>query len=393
MPNKKTIIKSTKIKPKTTADNYSGIRNDIIKLLKTARHSAARTVNAIMTATYWEIGRRIVECEQGGEKRAEYGEKLISNLSADLTTKFGRGFSTRNLKQMRIFYIKWPISQTFLEKPILPEKKGQTVSALSNNKNDPLKFYNLNIIAQYFPLPWSAYVCLLSVKKQAARDFYESEAIRCGWTVRQLDRQINSQFYERTALSRNKKSMLEKAEKPLAEDIITPQEAIRDPFVLEFLGLKDEYSESDMEDALIQHMTDFLMELGDDFAFIGRQRRLRLDNAWFRIDLLFFHRRLKTLLIIDLKVGRFTHADAGQMNLYLNYAKEHWMKPGENPPVGLILCASKGEAEAHYALNGLPNKILAAEYMTVLPNENALAMEVKKTSLALSRKKSLSKKK
>jgi len=157
---------------------------------------------------------------------------------------------------------------------------------------------------------------------------------------------------------------------------MTPEEAIKDPFVLEFLDLKDQYSESDLDEALIAHLADFLLELGDDFAFIARQRALRIDDRWFRIDLLFYHRSLKSLLIIDLKSGRFSHSDAGQMHLYLNFAREHWMKSGENPPVGLILCASKGAAEAHYALEGLPNKILAAEYRTVLPDEDLIAGEL-----------------
>ncbi len=177
--------------------------------------------------------------------------------------------------------------------------------------------------------------------------------------------------------------MLQKAEKPAPTDIVTPEQALKDPFVLEFLNLKDEYSESELEEALIQHLADFLMELGDDFAFVGRQRRLRLDDSWFRVDLLFFHRQLKCLIVIDLKVGKFSHYDAGQMHMYLNYAKAHWMKPGENPPIGLILCADKGAAEAHYALEGLPNKVLAAEYQTVLPDEKLLAEEIKKTQQAL----------
>jgi len=152
---------------------------------------------------------------------------------------------------------------------------------------------------------------------------------------------------------------------------------------LNFLNLKDEYSESDLEEALIQHLTDFLLELGDDFAFVGRQRRLRLDDSWFRIDLLFFHRRLRCLVIVDLKVGKFSYADAGQMHLYLNYAREHWTKPGENPPVGLILCAEKGSAEAHYALDNLPNKVLASEYQTILPDEKLIAAELKQSRLKL----------
>jgi predicted nuclease of restriction endonuclease-like (RecB) superfamily len=241
------------------------------------------------------------------------------------------------------------------------------------------QFLDLPALAQAFPLPWSAYVRLLSVKNEHARSFYETEALRCGWSVRQLDRQVNSQFYERTALSRNKAAMLEKGVVAEPGDTITLEQAIKDPFVLEFLGLKDEYSESELEDALIHHLADFLLELGDDFAFIGRQRRLRLDDNWFRIDLLFFHRSLKCLLVIDLKVGQFSHADAGQMHMYLNYARQHWMKPGENPPIGLILCAGKGSNEARYALEGLPNKVLTAEYRTALPDEKLLAEELDKT--------------
>jgi len=322
-----------------------------------------------MTATYWEIGRRIVECEQEGEQRATYGDALIKRLSVDLTTRFGRGYSIRNLEQMRQFYQGWPITQTV----------SAQLPATLNNISADTRINELVALSQHFPLPWSTYVRLLTVKNPIARNFYEAEALRCGWSVRQLDRQINSQFYERIALSKNKVAMLEQGEKPEPGDIIAPEEVIKDPFVLEFLNLKDQYSESDLENALVQHLADFLLELGDDFAFIGRQRRLRLDDTWFRIDLLFFHRRLRCLLIIDLKIGKFTYADAGQMHLYLNYAREHWVKPGENPPVGLILCASKGAAEAHYALENLPNKVLAAEYQTVLPNETLLANELERS--------------
>jgi predicted nuclease of restriction endonuclease-like (RecB) superfamily len=338
--------------------SYHEIQTGIVALLEAARASAVRSVNALMTATYWEIGRRIVESEQGGEERAGYGEALVRNLAEALTPRFGRGFGWRNLMQMRAFHLAWPA-----------EGKVQTVSAQSD----------LVTLAGRFPLPWSAYVRLLSVRNPAARTFYEAEALRCGWSVRQLDRQINSQFYERAALSQNKAALLEQGSQPEASDTMTPEEAIKDPFVLEFLDLKDQYSESDLEDGLIQHLADFLLELGDDFAFVGRQRRLRLDDTWFRVDLVFFHRRLKCLVIIDLKVGRFSHADAGQMHLYLNYAREHWMREGENPPVGLILCAAKGAEEAHYALDNLPNKVMAAEYQMVLPDEKRLAEELERT--------------
>ncbi|MEO5332865.1 MAG: PDDEXK nuclease domain-containing protein [Magnetococcus sp. YQC-5] len=364
---------------------YEGIRADIVAMLDAARRTVARSVNALMTATYWEIGRRIVEFEQGGHDRAAYGEALIKRLSADLSHQFGRGFGGRNLAQMRAFYLAWPAERIVQTPSALSSSQQivQTPSAIFIDQASlPLlsrTSTDLPAIAAAFPLPWSAYVRLLSVKNELARSFYATEALRCGWSVRQLDRQINSQFYERTALSRNKAAMLQKAEHAEPDDLFTPEQAIKDPFVLEFLNLKDEYSESDLEEVLIQHLADFLLELGDDFAFVGRQRRLRIDDNWFRVDLLFFHRRLRCLLVIDLKVGKFSYADAGQMHLYLNFAREHWMKPGENPPVGLILCAEKGADEARYALEGLPNKVLAAEYRTVLPDEKLLAEELAKT--------------
>ena len=204
--------------------------------------------------------------------------------------------------------------------------------------------------------------------------------------MRQLDRQIASQFYERTALSRNKNAMLRKGTVAFAEDSISADDEVRDPLVLEFLGLKDEYSENDLEEALLRHLENFLLELGGDFAFIGRQRRLRIGGEWYRVDLLFFQRKLRCLVVIDLKVGKFTHADAGQMHLYLNYAREHWTQSGENPPVGLILCAEKDDAIAKYALEGLPNKVLAREYKLALPDEKRLVAEIEKTRELLERK-------
>ncbi len=333
-----------------------------------------------MTASYWEIGRNIVEFEQSGKERAAYGKELMKKLAIDLTAQFGRGFSRRNIEQMRLFYLYWPIPQTASAVFDVPSKQ-QKVETFSSTAD-------LSQLARRFPLPWSAYVCLLSIKNDAARNFYETESLRCGWSVRQLNRQINSQFYERISLSKNKVAMLKECEKIEKNDIMTPEEAIKDPFVLEFLNLKDQYSESNLEEALIQNLTDFLLELGDDFAFVGRQRRLRLDDTWFRIDLLFFHRRLKCLVIIDLKIGKFNYADAGQMHLYLNYAREHWTKPGENPPVGLILCANKGAAEAHYALENLQNKVMAAEYQTILPDEKLLAKELDRSRRELEYKKS-----
>ena len=388
----------------TPSAEYGGLIGGIAELLETARRTAARTVNALMTATYWEIGRRIVEFEQKGATRAGYGEELLAQLAADLSARFGRGFSRFNLGHFRHFYLAFPaevIRATLSLKSATPnratpllESVGPEISATLSRKSPAEKYatasrnsaaqrtsnaLSISNLAGAFPLPWSQYVRLLSVKSTPAREFYHTEALRGGWSVRQLDRQIASQFYERTALSRNKNAMLRKGAVARAGDSISADEEVRDPLVLEFLGLKDEYSESDLEEALLRHLEIFLLELGGDFAFIGRQRRLRIGGEWYRVDLLFFHRKLRCLVVIDLKVGKFTHADAGQMHLYLNYAREHWTQPEENPPVGLILCAEKDDAIAKYALEGLPNKVLAREYKLTLPDEKLLAAEIEKT--------------
>jgi predicted nuclease of restriction endonuclease-like (RecB) superfamily len=355
---------------------------DIEHVLENARRASARSVNTIMTATYWLIGQRIVEQEQGGRVRARYGDALLERLSADLTRRFGRGLSVRNLRQMRAFYLAWP--------------NGQTLSADSTaaNATKAVSQIRQTLSAESgpsvpFPLPWSHYARLLQVQNPLSRRFYEAEALRGGWSIRQLDRQIGSQFYERTALSRNKVALLTKGVRARHEDHVTPEEEVKDPYVLEFLDLKDEYSESQVEAALIQHLETFLLELGGDFTFVGRQRRLRVGDAWYRVDLLFFHRGLRCLVVIDLKLGKFTHADAGQMHLYLNYAREHWAMPGENPPVGLILCAEKDAAVAHYALENLPNKVLAAQYRTTLPDEAMLVAEMERTEQILRQRRNL----
>lgn len=344
-----------------SASNYEGLVAELSRLLEDARRVSARAVNTVMTATYWEFGRRIVEFEQGGARRAAYGEALLERLADDLTARFGRGFSLRNLRNFRTFYVEWPIRQT--------------VSAESSPS-----------APRSFPLPWSHYVRLLAVKDARARTFYETEALRGGWSERQLDRQIATLFYERTALSRDKTAMLTKGAKPRPEDQVSAEDEVKDPLVLEFLNLKDEYSESDLEEALLRHLEKFLLELGGHFAFVGRQRRLRIGEEWYRVDLLFFHRKLRALVVIDLKIGKLTHADAGQMHLYLNYAREHWMQEGENPPVGLILCSKPDDALAKYALEGLPNKVLAREYKLALPEEKALAEELERTRLMIERK-------
>jgi predicted nuclease of restriction endonuclease-like (RecB) superfamily len=362
------------------ADAYGGLIGEIGELLEVARRTAVRAVNSLMTATYWEVGRRIVEFEQQGKRRAGYGEELLKRVSVDLSERFGRGFGLRNIIQMRAFYLGFSeIVQTASaqlgagEMPEVPSViSPQVLDQFSTTSHKT----TLAALAYAFPLPWSHYVLLLKVHSLEARDFYHTEALRGGWSVRQLDRQMNSLFYERAALSKNKASMLRKGSRSQPGDALTAEESIRDPLVLEFLNLRDEYSESDMEAALVRHLETFLLELGDDFTFVGRQRRLRLDDEWYRVDLLFFHRRLRCLVIVDLKLGKFTHADAGQMLLYLSYAKEHWTLAGENPPVGIILCSSVGENLVRYTLDTLPSKVMAREYKLALPDEGQLAREL-----------------
>jgi len=395
-----------------TRSDYEVVLAGLMELLDTARRASARVVNSVMTATYWEVGRRIVEHEQAGQKRADYGEELIQRLSLDLTRKYGRGFGVVQVAVMRQFFLAFPnagIFQSVIEKSSgegggpqtqilqsLVEKSSADVPPSTGQskmgeftRRSSAKFARvlerLSHVARSFPLPWTHYVRLLRVRDPLARGFYLREALAGGWSVRQLNRQIGTQFYERTALSKNKTAMLLKGEKHKPEDAVSADEEIRNPLLLEFLGLKDEYSESQLEEALIRHLEKFLLELGNQFAFIARQKRLRIGHEWFRVDLLFFHRRLRSLVIIDLKVGDLAHADIGQMNVYCNYAREHWMQPGENPPVGLILCTDKDDALARYAMEGLGNKMLVREYLTALPKASELAAEVARTRQLLER--------
>jgi predicted nuclease of restriction endonuclease-like (RecB) superfamily len=249
---------------------YSTFVNQLVGLLEQARHNSARSVNAIMTSTYWEVGRRIVEQEQRGKKRAQYGKALLRHLADDLTSRFGRGFSERNLLAMREFYLSWSIPQTVSAELLEP--------VVARNQQTPSADSGSTVRPSLFPLPWSHYVRLLSVNDRQARSFYEREALRGGWSVRQLDRQIATQFFERTQMSRNKGAILRRGHAAEPSDRLTPEQEIKDPLVLEFLGLKDEYSENALEEALILRLEQFLLELGSDFTFIARQRRLRVGG-------------------------------------------------------------------------------------------------------------------
>jgi predicted nuclease of restriction endonuclease-like (RecB) superfamily len=385
------------------AADYDGLVASISHLLEQARQATVRATNAILTATYWEVGRQIVEYEQGGEDRAEYGDIVLKRLGQDLSTRLGRGFGWRNLFRMRAFYLGWDIFQTPSGKLQARVKcstgsgkshstKLPTVSAISDAEKlstpsailQPLVPNRLPLapppsLVDAFPLPWSHYVRLMSVDDLFSRSFYEEEAIRGGWSVRQL----GTQFFERTAHSRNKAGMILRGRQPKREDAVTLEEMIRDPYLLEFLDLKDEYSETELEEAIIQHLQTFLLEMGDAFTFVARQRRIRIGNTWYRMDLVLFHRLLRCLVIIDLKIGEFTHADAGQMNLYLNYAREHMVLPGEEMPVGLVLCSQKDDAVVHYAMGGIHAKVFASKYLTKLPAPEVLRQEILKTQHAL----------
>jgi predicted nuclease of restriction endonuclease-like (RecB) superfamily len=349
------------------------------------------------------VGRRIVEYEMAGESRAEYGEQLLKKLGSDLSATHGRGFSQQGLYKMRAFYLGWEICQAASGKwqvrakcPDLPKVPGAKIFPTPSGKSQTphpqgLPLEAAGSFADVFPLPWSHYVRLMAVPDDFARWFYEAEAIRGGWSVRQLDRQISTQFYERTALSRNKEAMLRNGQAPKPEDAVTVAELIRDPYLLEFLDLKDEYSETELEEAIIRHLEAFLLEMGEAFTFVARQKRIRIGDEWYRMDLVLYHRDLRCLVVLDLKIGKFTHADAGQMNLYLNYARENMTRPGEGEPVGVILCSKKNDAVVHYAMGGIAAQVFASRYLTALPSAEVLRREILATQHALETRRAAAK--
>lgn len=356
--------------------NYSKLITDLASLIEQGRKTAVRYVNTALVATYWFMGRRVVEYEQKGKERAEYGEALLKKISTDLTPRFGKGFTERNLDYMRQFYLIYPeISHTVCAK--LPEDRATEKSYTVSAELIPILQGVSGIseaLMQKFPLSWSHYRLLMRIDEPFKREFYETECIRGNWSVRQLDRQIQSMLYERTALSKRKLAVIAKAhEKPIT---LKPEDEIKDPYILEFLGLKDEYSESQLEESLIKHLEHFLLELGTGFTFVARQKRITLEGTHYRLDLLLYHRILKCLIAIDLKIREFTYADAGQMNLYLNYLKDKEKLPEENDPVGIILCSDKNKTVVEYALGGMNNKIFTSKYKLQLPEPEVLKSEI-----------------
>ena len=313
--------------------------NRICEILERSRAAVAYAVNSTMTQTYFQIGRYIVEYEQQGEKRAEYGTELLKSLSEKLSSKYGRGFSERNLAQMRQFYNIYSISQT---------------------------------LSAEFPLSWSHYLFLMRIDNADERSFYEREAENCRWSLRELKRQFDTSLYERLALSKDKKKVKELSER--GSVIANPEDAVKDPYVLEFLGLpeKSYYSESDLEQHLIDKLEAFLLELGKGYTFVGRQVRITLQEKHFHIDLVFYNRLLQCFVLIDLKIGELTHQDLGQMQMYVNYYDRFVKLENENKTIGIVLCKQKDDALVEITLPESNTQIFASKYQTVLPDKEEL---------------------
>jgi len=311
----------------------------IAELLKNAQKTVINSVNKTIVLTYYEIGKMIVEEEQRGENRAKYGQHLLAELSIKLTSEFGKGFSVTNIKQMRSFYVSY--------------SKGQ-------------KVYD------EFKLSWSHYLKLMRIDDINERRFYEIEAHKNNWSLKEFERQYNSALYTRLALSRDKDKVLELAEKGLI--IEQPKDAIKDPYILEFLGLPEHhyYSESDLEQNLIDKLEHFLLELGTGFTFVARQKRITFDDKHFRVDLVFYNRLLKCFVLIDLKIGELKHQDIGQMQMYVNYYDREIKLTEENKTIGIILCQNKSEAVVQYTLPENNEQIFASKYQTILPSKEEL---------------------
>lgn len=310
--------------------------NEAKTLLHNARNSVYQTINTTMTQTYWQIGKKIVEVEQGGESRAEYGKKLIKNLSDELTKEFGKGFSEDNLKNMRRFYLAF--------------SKSETVSS-------------------QFKLSWSHYVFLTRIANVDERNFYEIESVNNNWGLRELKRQFDSGLFERLSLSIDKTKVKELSQK--GHIVESANDIVKDPFVLEFVGLPvvASYSENELEQKLINKLEEFLLELGKGFTFVARQKKITIDEKHFFVDLVFYNRLLKCFVVIDLKIGELKHQDLGQIMMYVNYFDRFEKQKDENPTIGIVLCKDKSKALVELTLPKDNNQIYASKYLTILPNK------------------------
>lgn len=327
-------------KPTTDENLYS----KIAALLQSARQSVVRSVNQTMVYTYYEIGRMIVEDEQQGKERAEYGKRVLKELSKDLTKNFGKGFSVQNLENMRKFY-----------KVYQETEKSQSVIRIFEKSNSLLS--------------WTHYLLLIRIGNNDERNFYQLEALTNNWSVRELHRQINSALFERLSLSRDKKGIKQLAQK--GQIIENPLDLIKDPYILEFLNLpeKYQYSENELETAIIDKLENFLLELGKGFTFVGRQVRFTFDEKHFKVDLVFFNRILKCFVVMDLKIGELNHQDIGQIQMYVNYYDRFVRLPDENKTIGIVLCKDKNDAMVEITLPENNNSIFASRYKTILPDK------------------------
>jgi predicted nuclease of restriction endonuclease-like (RecB) superfamily len=364
-----------KVSAKAAAHELTPLITELRGLIHSARHAVATTVNTLQVLTNFEIGRRIVEHEQKGAERAKYGAELLKELSVRLTEEFGKGFSKRNLDYMRRFYLDYADRlPRIVQKPSaqLPEpQKSQTlVDQLS-----AIGIWQKPSAKSLFTLSWSHYVLLMTIKKPEERSFYEIESTQSGWSLPELKRQVASCLYERLALSKDKESVRQLASK--GQIIVKPSDVLKEPYVLEFLGLDEKagYSESDMETAIIDQLEHFLLELGKGFLFEARQKRFTFDEDHFFVDLVFYNRLLRCYVIIDLKLDKLSHQDLGQMQMYVNYFDRYVKTAAENPTIGILLCKKKKDAIVELTLPPDAN-IHAREYQLYLPSKELLQQKL-----------------
>lgn len=346
---------------------------EVRTLVQSARHAAAASVNTLQVLTNFEIGRRIVEHEQKGAKRAAYGAELLKELSARLTEELGKGFSKSNLALMRSFFIAWKERMPIFQKPsgkLIESAKSQKPSGQSGAEQAAVLPATAEL-RSLLPLSWSHYVLLLSIEDPDERSFYEIEAASEGWSIPELKRQVGSCLYERLALSRKKSEVKRLAAE--GQIITRPEDILKEPYVLEFLGLDEKagYSESGLESAIINRIESFLLELGKGFLFEARQRRFTFDEDHFFVDLVFYNRLLRCYVLIDLKLGKLTHQDLGQMQMYVNYYDREMKLPDENPTIGIVLCKRKKDAIVELTLPKDAN-IHAKQYKLYLPSKEEL---------------------
>jgi len=345
----------------------------VASILDETRSGVVRSINSGMVAAYWMIGREIVRELQGGDDRAEYGRKLIDGLAEQLTQKYGKGFSATNLKNFRVFYGSYSSSLQHMPCTELPSDQIRHMTCAES-------------MPQFNPqLSWSHYRLLMRVADASAREFYEREAAECGWSYAQLERQIKTCYYDR--LLKNNKGLLPAVREKMAGDETSPIHLLKSPYILEFLDLPDSPAlhERDLENAIINNLQMFLLELGKGFSFVARQKHIRFDDDDFYIDLIFYNYFLKCFLLIDLKLGKLTHQDVGQMDGYVRLFEDQFKVPGDNPTIGLILCSDKSEAVAKYSVLNEGRQIFASKYLNILPSEEELKREIAKERQALER--------